>query len=776
MAPSTPRLRILSVGGNPVSAFLSWRLQATNACDVTLVWKSNFDSVAQYGISMKSATLGNERFKPYAVVPAAEDAQTSSKAPFDYVLLCIKALPDVYDIANIIQSVVSPQHTCILLNTTGALGIEEYVAQRFPTNVVLSLVSGADIVQVGTSEFEHRGTSSDIWVGWATQNSRIPHAIQKDMAEALAMTLSTGRVHCTVSENIRQQQFDRNIGPIAFHPASVLFECPSHVQLLEMPGVRDMITNTIDELVALAKGHGCTFAPDFREKTIAELIQPTDRHTIMYQDFENKRPMEVETFLGSPIKLAKEVGLSVPRVEVMYALLHRKNTINQTKGTEAPTSPGFKPPPPRSSSVAGNGPRPIMNGSVNGSGPMNGRRAPSYNGQAPMMRRPGPPPSNGYPPRMPNGHANGYPPEGPAGQRRPSLEDGLEDFSHLVMYDTVPDGGFDGSNGVYGDGAAHSMSTSDMALRERELALRQREIEFKERQMQMRRGPPPNMRRGPPPTAGGWEDDEDDDYFDPMAGSGPAQAMDENFDMMSITSRRNRKQPSQSNNRMMNGDMGPPPPRGRNLFGRGPKRTSARIMADIPNLQDNILDNPLMGYSSNRYGTVDRGAMGKESRQNSLTSVRLDELQRGGQVPYGAYGPAPVQRRQSQSPGNPLSPPIKRPSPPNGYPQHNGVPNGMNGMGNGRPSPPGVRQPVPRHPPGHGNAVAPQQVEQHAGVSNTYPQKQISQVRSLTGSASASAASGDSSGASAHLDSSNSSANSSTGLPGPGRVRPAVRA
>lgn len=41
------------VGGNAVSAFLSWRLQATNACDVTLVWKSGFDAVAQYGISFR---------------------------------------------------------------------------------------------------------------------------------------------------------------------------------------------------------------------------------------------------------------------------------------------------------------------------------------------------------------------------------------------------------------------------------------------------------------------------------------------------------------------------------------------------------------------------------------------------------------------------------------------------------------------------------------------------------------------------------------------------
>ena len=46
-------MHVCVVGGNAVSAFLSWRLQATNACDVTLVWKSGFDAVFQYGISFK---------------------------------------------------------------------------------------------------------------------------------------------------------------------------------------------------------------------------------------------------------------------------------------------------------------------------------------------------------------------------------------------------------------------------------------------------------------------------------------------------------------------------------------------------------------------------------------------------------------------------------------------------------------------------------------------------------------------------------------------------
>ena len=45
--------KVLAVGGNAVSAFLSWRLSATNACDVTLVWKSGFENVHQYGISFR---------------------------------------------------------------------------------------------------------------------------------------------------------------------------------------------------------------------------------------------------------------------------------------------------------------------------------------------------------------------------------------------------------------------------------------------------------------------------------------------------------------------------------------------------------------------------------------------------------------------------------------------------------------------------------------------------------------------------------------------------
>ena len=146
------------------------------------------------------------------VVRTPEEATQASKIPFDYVVLCVKALPDVYDLAAIVESVVTPQHTCILLNTTNSIGIEEYLEERYSTNVVLSLVCGTDLTQLGPAEFEHKGATSNMWVGWANKNPSIPEAIQKDMAEALAMTLSTAQVECLVSLNIRQQQLEKMIG------------------------------------------------------------------------------------------------------------------------------------------------------------------------------------------------------------------------------------------------------------------------------------------------------------------------------------------------------------------------------------------------------------------------------------------------------------------------------------------------------------------------------------------------------------------------------------
>lgn len=451
---------------------------------------------------------------------------------------------------------------------------------------------------------------------------------------------------------------------------------------------------------------------------------PTPDPSTMYQDFMARRPLEVETYLGSPVQLAKNAHVNVPRIETLYTMLRH---INATNKDRPPQSPAIAPPRTTSTLPP---PRPV-NGMTNG-GPRPMRGPPNA---GPPGRR-GPPPVNGF-----RGPPNGYPPRGPSQmQRRPSLEENnLDEFSHVVLYDEIPDGDV---AAAYAEGNLPNAATA--SLRERELMLREKELQLKQQEMALRsRG---GRRVSHNRQQDFDDDDDDDDYFDPTATRGPPMPLmdPDNIDMMSVTSRRNKRAPSQSQLRkdVFAGAHGMRPGSyGRPFLGNR-NRASAQLLNDMPVLGENILDNPMMGFASNRYGFVDRKEMADESRANSLTAARLQEMGPNGGLngglnggPNGGPFPGPPSRRTSRSPGNPFSPMgrgISRPSPPiDPYmPQRNG-----------RPSPPGgMPAPVPRYPPGQGNMVQPNQVEQ-AGVSKSFPPKPP--VKSLTGSASASAGSSD---------------------------------
>ena len=494
-----------------------------------------------------------------------------------------------------------------------------------------------------------------------------------------------------------------------------------------------MISDLIDELIQIAGTSDCGFPPDFKDTTVQAMLRPTSEPSTMYQDYTSQRPMEVETYLGTPSTMAKVAGIRTPRIDTIYAILRHINTINKDR---PPASPAVPTPHVRANSIIAQQPPPPRAPNGNGRGMQ--MRPPHMGGGFPPGRRP--PPVNGY-----RGPPNGFPPRGPSQMaRRPSFEENnLDEFSHVVLYDDIPEGD---ATAVMGDNGMNG----PVALRERELALREKELALREQEMVY------NRRGGRRTSAVRGrdfddDDDDDDDYFDPARGPPPPQIDPDNFDMMSVTSRRTKRTTSNTQLRknmfdggMRGGSHGRPTSMGRS------SRASTHVLADMPTLGSNILDNPMMGFASNRYGVVDRKEITDESRANSLTASRLQEIGQIGQ--NGGPYPGPVARRSSRSPGNPFGPPGRgpgRPSPPNDAYGHPGT------MRNGVPP---VVAPQARYPPGHGNMVHPQQVEQHAGVSKPFPPLK-GPPKSLTGSASASAGSGDS--GSANLES-EPSAHSST--------------
>jgi len=58
------------------------------------------------------------------------------------------------------------------------------------------------------------------------------------------------------------------------------------------------------------------------DDTAALHVLPSSFHTpSMLLDAQRGRPIEVEVILGEVVRMAKEKGVSVPRIEMLYALL-----------------------------------------------------------------------------------------------------------------------------------------------------------------------------------------------------------------------------------------------------------------------------------------------------------------------------------------------------------------------------------------------------------------------------------------------------------------------
>ncbi|KAK9460024.1 ketopantoate reductase PanE/ApbA C terminal-domain-containing protein [Lipomyces oligophaga] len=600
------RLNILSVGSNPISAFLSWRLTASNAADVSLIWKIHNEIVVNYGISFKSSTLNSERFRPHQVSRSIDEIRAPSSG-FDYVIVCIKALPDIYDLGAVISNVVTPGHTCIVVNTSLGIGIESYLVDSFPENVVLSLVCDASLTQVGPVDFEEFGTSpAQVWIGSNAAKPGADFSLVEDMAESFALTLEAGGVKCNVSKNIKQKQWEKSITPIALHPFSVLLDEPNLSTLIAVDHVRSAVVGTMSELLAIARSQGCTIDSKSFVKPSLEAAIAVSKPSMMYQDYIAKRPMEIEVLLANPLRLASEAGIETPRLEMLYITLTRLNQMNQSKigGPLTPllASGGYAPPP------VSRQPPPIDT---------NAGRRPSL--------------STRNSAQLASAGANGY---------TPSTAEGLEEFSNLVVYgDTTT------------DGAPNGVPMNQHTLRERELELRQREQALREQEYMMRQRRRTAPRPTPPMRSQSYSADMmsesgGDDYFSQR---GPPRPTD--VDMLSMTSRRTRRTGSfqaRADPSVTPGSGGVTGALQKLMRGPGSRKMSISESVS-PNefrqmeYYESFMDSPLVNNTSDRYGNVDTHVLTDQSRANSISSNANRPMMYG--PPGHQAGPVPHKMR-----------------------------------------------------------------------------------------------------------------------------------
>ncbi|KAF5502079.1 Proline-specific permease [Colletotrichum aenigma] len=128
--------KILVVGCGPVGTMCAFALQKSGQATVTAILRSNFDLVKSQGFRIQSVDHGEiDSWRPHNIERTVHDSL--QHGPFDYVVVALKNLPDVYSIPNIIAPAVTLDCTSIVLVQNG-IDIEQPFVDAFPKTILLS--------------------------------------------------------------------------------------------------------------------------------------------------------------------------------------------------------------------------------------------------------------------------------------------------------------------------------------------------------------------------------------------------------------------------------------------------------------------------------------------------------------------------------------------------------------------------------------------------------------------------------------------------------------
>ncbi|KAE8443188.1 hypothetical protein EG329_002287 [Mollisiaceae sp. DMI_Dod_QoI] len=324
-------VNVLIVGAGAVGAFYASRLATVSNVQVSVICRSNYRAVKANGFAVTSPQYGSYTFTPQQTFANAKEA-VDSNIEWDYIVVSTKALPDVSDDSEILLGLVKDRHTAIVLIQNG-LGVEAPYAKRFPSAIVLSAVTIVSAAQTSHGVIKHnRWTRISIGPYLPGSTSTTANVGEEEIAiesnGKFVQLLQTGGIKDAEAYSPSKLQWVRwhKIAINAsMNPSAVLSGGSNNNAMSTDPELYLHLKGVMDEVLSTApKVLGTPLPREFA--TSEAILRSTQKNTSgskpsMLLDWEQGKTMELEVILGNPIRIAREKGLEMPRLQSLYALL-----------------------------------------------------------------------------------------------------------------------------------------------------------------------------------------------------------------------------------------------------------------------------------------------------------------------------------------------------------------------------------------------------------------------------------------------------------------------
>jgi len=294
---------VLIIGAGAIGGFYG-SLLAKAGAEVSVVCRSDYDQVQQYGFIVNSNIIGNTSFTPAQVLKDAADF----KGVADYVLLCTKVIPAV-DRAALIRNAVTTKTTIVFIQN--GVEIEQEIFDAFPDNEVVSGLAFICCNRTRPGEIEHLayghlvlGSVSDV---------------TSPKTAALCALINQSGIECEVVEDIITARWQKCVWNAPFNPLSVLSGGLLTADILQSQ--ENFVRRIMEEVCTIASACGHTLPDNIVNLNIEKTYAMPPYKTSMLLDYERGDVMETEAILGNAVRAAKRAGITIPYLNSIYALM-----------------------------------------------------------------------------------------------------------------------------------------------------------------------------------------------------------------------------------------------------------------------------------------------------------------------------------------------------------------------------------------------------------------------------------------------------------------------
>ena len=290
------------IGTGGIGGYYGSRL-AQCGHDVHFLLHSDYAFVKEHGLQIDSCAGSFHLDRPAIY----NDVHDMPKC--DVVLVCLKTVNN-----HLLESLLPPvvrDDTLVVLIQNG-IGVEQDVQTKFPS---LQLVAGLAFIcsaKAGPGRIDHQCYGH---INFGDYSCR-----DKDVLLRMADDFNAAGVKAGVVE-YNEARWKKAVWNMPFNGMTVALGTQTDM-LLRNPSTRRLIREQMLEVIGAARHLGVTHID---ERFADEMITTTDAMTpyspSMKLDFDNRRPMEIDYLYTRPLRIAREAGFPMPRLEMLEAEL-----------------------------------------------------------------------------------------------------------------------------------------------------------------------------------------------------------------------------------------------------------------------------------------------------------------------------------------------------------------------------------------------------------------------------------------------------------------------